>query len=460
MFATKRSRASRFPVAALAACLLLLIAGTPAASADFGFVAAWGSPGAGDGQFNAISGVATDAEGNVYAADSGNARIQKFDSSGSLITKWGSRGTADGQLGWPKDVAVDSAGNVYVAETGNSRIQRFDASGTFISGWELPGPGPGESFRPNGIAADAGGDVWVSETSYGMEPRPIDARIEKFDSSGNLLARFGRLGKGPGEFSTPSGLATDSAGNLYVADTGNHRIQKFDPGGNFIATWGSRGSAGEQLYFPVDVAVDRDGSLYVADSWNSRVQRFTGQGEPNGGFGCPGRPPPTPEGTFFGSLPSGGAPHAVAVAGDGHVYTAEFDPGERIIRPLREPSARIQKFGDPGQPFPCGSIALSARRSQPLDRLAVSPRCEVPCRVSLRGAAKVNRRRAPLEARQVNLEADEEVKLRLRPRSGRRARTLQRLLKRGKRGKASVRARSTEAGNNTGADRIRVKLKP
>ena len=82
-----------------------------------------------DGQFNGPHGVAVDSSGNVYVTDSGNSRIQKFDSNGTFITKWGSTGSADGQFDNPYGVAVDSSsGNVYVVDSGNSRIQVFAPS--------------------------------------------------------------------------------------------------------------------------------------------------------------------------------------------------------------------------------------------------------------------------------------------------------------------------------------------
>ena len=85
----------------------------------------WGSLGSGDGQFSDPTGVAIDGSGNVYVADKGNSRMQKFDSSGTFLTKWGSLGSGDGQFSDPSGVAIDGSGNVYVADKGNSRIQKF-----------------------------------------------------------------------------------------------------------------------------------------------------------------------------------------------------------------------------------------------------------------------------------------------------------------------------------------------
>jgi sugar lactone lactonase YvrE len=90
---------------------------------------------AADGQFNTPFGVATDSSSNVYVADSGNNRIQKFKNDGTFIRKWGTEGTADGQFKFPTNVAIGSSGNVYVVDSGNNCIQKFKNSGTFIRTW-------------------------------------------------------------------------------------------------------------------------------------------------------------------------------------------------------------------------------------------------------------------------------------------------------------------------------------
>jgi hypothetical protein len=100
-----------------------------------------GSPGSGYGQLNDPRGVYGDTKGNLYVVDSGNNRIQVFDSNGKFIRAWGSYGSGDGQFYNPGRVAVDPSGNVFVADFGNNRVEKFDGNGNFITAWGSYGQG-------------------------------------------------------------------------------------------------------------------------------------------------------------------------------------------------------------------------------------------------------------------------------------------------------------------------------
>ena len=141
--------------------------------------------------------------------------------------KWG---TPSNQLYGPYGVAVDSSGNVYVADNSNHLIQKFDSSGAFITKWGLFGDGDGEFNWPQGVAVDSSGNVYVDD--YGNN------RIQKFNSSGAFLLKWGSEGTDDGQFKNPMGIAVDSSGDVYVADTGNYRIQKFNSSGVFLTKWG------------------------------------------------------------------------------------------------------------------------------------------------------------------------------------------------------------------------------
>ena len=235
------------------------------------FLLKWGSEGTGDGQFYYPQAIDIDSSGNVYVGDEQNYRIQKFDSNGTFITKWGSQGTGDGQLGGPTGIAIDSSGNVYVADPYNYRIQKFDSKGNFITKWGSKGSGDGQfkestNIIEQAIAVDSSDNVYVTDF--------FNNRIQKFDSKGNFITKWGSEGIGDGEFNGPDGIAIDSSDNVYVAEWVNNRIQKFDSKGNFITKWGSKGSGDGQFSVPEGIAIDSSNNVYVADRGNNRIQIF------------------------------------------------------------------------------------------------------------------------------------------------------------------------------------------
>ena len=239
---------------------------------DGKFLARWGGePDSDDGMFYYPRGLAVAPEGHVYVADSGNNRVQKFDPDGNFMKAWGKfgfawRGAEAGKFDVPWGVTTDQQGNLYVSDTSNARIQKFESSGTPLLKWGRDGSFDGAFFYPRGLAVDFVGNIYVADEG--------NHRIQKFDARGNFLAKWGREGNGLGQFKSPWGIACDPLGNLYVVDSGNHRIQKFDSNGTYLCSWGNRGLTDAQVNFPSGIAIDREGCVYVVDSGNHRVMKF------------------------------------------------------------------------------------------------------------------------------------------------------------------------------------------
>jgi tripartite motif-containing protein 71 len=136
----------------------------------------------------------------------------------------------------------------------------------------------GEFKSPTGIALDRDGLIYVADTDTHT--------VQKFDQNGQFLTRIGdEPGDGEGQFYYPRGLACDSEGNLIVVDANNHRIQKFDKDSNFLTVWGKFGfswKGAPQGIFdnPWGVTVDKDDNIYIADTLNNRIQKYSSEGEP------------------------------------------------------------------------------------------------------------------------------------------------------------------------------------
>jgi DNA-binding beta-propeller fold protein YncE len=231
------------------------------------FIRTWGSQGTGPGMFSFPEGIATDKNGNVYIADSENARIQVFDGSGNFIRSFA--GSGDVQLRYPRDLAVDGAGNIYVVD--GVDILVFNNSGSFLRKWGAYGDGG----DPSGIAIDSAGNIFVGVNPYTDFFPP--EKVQVFDSNGNFIRQWGSFGFNDGQFFNLGGVALDPSGNVYVADTNNDRIEIFDNAGKFLAKIGGHDADG-QFNTPFGVATDTAGYVHVGDQRNYRIQSFDGSG--------------------------------------------------------------------------------------------------------------------------------------------------------------------------------------
>src|SRR5688500_118423 len=231
--------------------------GSPAVIAPTG---SFGGPGTGAGELAEPRGLATDARGNFYVADTKNGRIQVFDPNGQFVRSLGSTGSADGQLKEPCGVAVAPDGTVVVADTWNHRIARFAPDGTWLGVWGDPDRG---FFGPRAVLLSRG-FLYVTDTG--------NKRVVRFDENGKRVSEWGTGGTGPGQFIEPVGLAADSSGNVYVADTGNHRVQVFDFEGKFLRQFPTMGW--KDFYTETYIAIAPGGSVIATDSTEARVNDY------------------------------------------------------------------------------------------------------------------------------------------------------------------------------------------
>ena len=250
-------------------------------TSEQGIVRGWetlGGPGEELGKMASPRGIAVDPLGRVWVADSAHNRIQVYDSGDR---SWDAAGTLGlnalpGQLMFPNGLAVDSQRRiVWVVDTEQHRIQSYvpatqqwDVIGG--AGAPVPGRGPGEFFSPTGIAVDAQGHVWVADTG--------NHRIQMYNPATNLWRTFGAEGvrtreheASPGEFQVPRGVALDAGGGVWVTDSGNGRLQRYDSRAHAWSVIGRRGSGIGELSSPFGVTVDARGWVWVADTGNHRI---------------------------------------------------------------------------------------------------------------------------------------------------------------------------------------------
>lgn len=235
------------------------------------------------GQFDAPRGVAFGRDGTVYVVDMRNARVQQFARDGAFVRQFGAAGRGDGQFSreagrGATGLAIDADGFVYVADTWNHRIQKFSPEGGFVAKWGtflnlVTGPAATDRsgfYGPRGIAIAPNGEVFVTDTG--------NARVLVFTRDGGFLREWGTKGAGPNQLDEPVGIAVSADGSrIYVADSANARISVFDPAGQPVAQWAVDAWRGRS-YFEPYLALDTDGGIYATSSATRQVLKYSRDG--------------------------------------------------------------------------------------------------------------------------------------------------------------------------------------
>jgi hypothetical protein len=322
-----------------------------------------GTPGIGgraDGTGAAASffypgGIASTAAGTVYVADTGNHSVRTVSSQGGVSTLAGSagqKGDADGTgtqalFAYPYGLSSDGSGHIYIADSGNNAIRVATTSGsvTTVAGsggvaGSADGVGGAARFNnPSGVAADTAGNIYVADTN--------NSTIRKIANGGTVTTFAGVAGStgttdGSGSaarFNAPAGIAVDSAGNVYVADTNNDSIRKISAAGSVTTLAGVGGQAGSsdgmggsaRFNSPHAVAVDASGNVYVADFFNTTIRKITSAGSVTTLAGAAGQVG-FADGT--GVVARFNQPYGIAVDGSGNVYVADtYNRAVRMISP-------------------------------------------------------------------------------------------------------------------------------
>jgi tripartite motif-containing protein 2/3/tripartite motif-containing protein 71 len=228
----------------------------------------FGTRGSGPGQFECPRGVTVDDLDNILVADSDNHRIQKFTSDGRFLASVSTKGDKPLQFNFPSGIAFNTQNKkVYVVHTWNHCIQVLNSDLAFscVSGGKQSGKNGLFSY-PSGVACDSTGNVYVADSG--------NNRIQVFTADMKFQRKFGCRGEGDGELDWPAGVAVDSRGMVFVSEVGNSRVSVFTTQGQFVVSFGKHGKKLGEFQEPRSLTVDDCGVLYVCDSDNDRIQVF------------------------------------------------------------------------------------------------------------------------------------------------------------------------------------------
>lgn len=231
----------------------------PDQSAHFWIDQTWVTFNTADANLEAPSGVALDADCNVYVLDNGGSNIVKLDQDGNRLLTLDSGDQFTAGTG----ISVDRQGNLFLADPGLARVVKLDSSGQTQLTWAASCAGvsgtcvdiPGTTLRTGAIAADGAGRLYI----------PTDNVLLQVSTDGPVLGRWGATTPGGPRFGAPSAVTVDAAGNVLVADASIGRVQKISPAGHLLSTVATQATRPGQSAAPFKgIAIDRTGNMFLA----------------------------------------------------------------------------------------------------------------------------------------------------------------------------------------------------
>ena len=194
-----------------------------------------------------------------FVADSGLGEVIAFDAKGKI------QFAITNELERPSGLAL-SGDRLFIADSQRHQIVVCDLRGKLVAKFGRRGRGPGEFNFPTHISVDSQHRIYVTDS--------LNCRIQVFDADGHFLRAFGRAGDGPGRFSRPKGVAVDRDGHIYVVDGVFNNVQIFDNQGSLLLDWGEPGAAAGQFCLPNAIVINSKNEMFVSDAFNHRVQVF------------------------------------------------------------------------------------------------------------------------------------------------------------------------------------------
>ena len=204
-------------------------------------------------------GVAVNSEGCIYVAELINCKVHKFSRDGQFLKSVGEKE----QVAFPAGININGQDHLYICDDSNQQVHVFDKNLERLFSFGEGGDAPGCFQSPSDVAFDSDGNVFVADTKR--------EKIMKFTPHGKFVSEFEMKGQSA---ELELGICVGPSGHLFVSDFWNHQVVVFDEAGQFLTAFGRKGAEPGEFDTPAGIAVDADGFVYVCDQLNSRIQVF------------------------------------------------------------------------------------------------------------------------------------------------------------------------------------------